>query len=111
MVLGPILIFGWGIGQPLGVAGAAIATLLAIAIGVVWMALYFLPAEAYLKFPPGSWAPRFALWSDMLKIGLPAGAEFALMAVYLMIVYAVSRPFGVAAQAGFGIGLRVVQGL
>jgi Na+-driven multidrug efflux pump len=45
----------------------------------------------------------------MLKIGLPAGAEFGLMAVYLFIVYAVSRPFGAAAQAGFGIGLRIVQ--
>ncbi len=45
----------------------------------------------------------------MLKIGLPAGAEFALMAVYLMLVYAVSRPFGAAAQAGFGIGMRILQ--
>ena len=47
----------------------------------------------------------------MLKIGLPAGAEFGLMAVYLMIVYAVTRPFGAAAQAGFGIGMRIVQAL
>src|SRR5262245_14703386 len=31
IVLAPVLIFGWGTGQPLGVAGAAIATLLAIA--------------------------------------------------------------------------------
>jgi Na+-driven multidrug efflux pump len=45
----------------------------------------------------------------MLKVGLPAGAEFALMAAYLFIVYAVSRPFGSAAQAGFGIGMRIVQ--
>jgi MATE family, multidrug efflux pump len=109
IVLAPVLIFGWGIGRPLGVAGAAIATLLAIAIGVVWMAMYFWPADAYLKFTPGEWAPRFKLWGDMLKIGLPAGAEFALMAVYLMLVYAVSRPFGAAAQAGFGIGIRILQ--
>jgi Na+-driven multidrug efflux pump len=40
---------------------------------------------------------------------LPAGAEFALMAVYLVVVYSISRPFGAAAQAGFGIGLRLVQ--
>ena len=109
IVLAPVLIFGWGIGRPLGVAGAAIATLLAIAIGVVWMAMYFLPADAYLKFNLRDWAPRFTLWGDMLKIGLPAGAEFALMAVYLMLVYAVSRPFGAAAQAGFGIGMRILQ--
>ncbi len=47
----------------------------------------------------------------MLGIGLPAGAEFGLMAVYLLIVYMISRPFGAAAQAGFGIGLRIVQAL
>jgi putative MATE family efflux protein len=109
ILLAPVLIFGWGLGRPLGVAGAAIATLLAIAIGVVWMALYFLPANAYLKFTPRDWTPRFKLWGDMLKIGLPAGAEFALMAVYLLLVYAVTRPFGAAAQAGFGIGMRILQ--
>ncbi len=31
------------------------------------------------------------------------------MAVYMLIVYAVARPFGAAAQAGFGIGMRIVQ--
>jgi putative MATE family efflux protein len=109
IVLAPVLIFGWGTGVALGVAGAAIATLIAIAIGVAWMVVYFLPADAYLRFSFRDWAPRFALWRDMLKIGLPAGAEFAFMAVYLMLVYAVSRPFGAAAQAGFGIGMRIIQ--
>jgi Na+-driven multidrug efflux pump len=73
------------------------------------MILYFLPADAYLRFSFHDWTPRLALWRDMLKIGLPAGAEFAFMAVYLMLVYAVSRPFGAAAQAGFGIGMRIIQ--
>jgi Na+-driven multidrug efflux pump len=45
----------------------------------------------------------------MLAIGLPAGFEFALMALYMFIVYAITRPFGAAAQAGFGIGMRVIQ--
>jgi putative MATE family efflux protein len=109
IVLAPVFIFGWGTGIALGVAGAALSTLVAIAIGVAWMVLYFLPAESYLRFSLSDWKPRLDLWRDMLKIGLPAGAEFALMAVYLMIVYAVSRPFGAAAQAGFGIGIRILQ--
>ena len=109
IVLAPVLIFGWGTGVELGVAGAALSTLIAIAIGVVWMVVYFLPADAYLRFSFRDWAPRVDIWRDMLKIGLPAGAEFAFMAVYLVIVYAVSRPFGAAAQAGFGIGIRIIQ--
>ena len=62
IVLAPVLIFGWGTGRPMGVAGAAIATFVAILIGVVWMTLYFLPAEAYLKFHGREWRPRFDLW-------------------------------------------------
>jgi putative MATE family efflux protein len=109
MFLAPFLIFGWITGRPMGVAGAAISTLVAVVVGTVWLALYFRPATAYLRFTPSGWKPQIGLWMQMLKVGLPAGAEFALMAVYLLIVYAVSRPFGAAAQAGFGIGMRIVQ--
>ncbi len=49
------------------------------------------------------------MWAQVLKIGLPAGVEFAFIAVYLFVVYTVSRPFGAAAQAGFGIGQRITQ--
>ena len=109
IIFAPVLIFGWGPAPQMGVSGAALATFVAIVIGAVWMTLYFLPAGAYIKFHRHNWRPRLDLWAGMLKIGLPAGAEFALMAVYLVLVYSVSRPFGASAQAGFGIGLRVVQ--
>jgi putative MATE family efflux protein len=109
MLLAPFLIFGWWTGVPLGVAGAAISSLVAVAVGVVWLGTYFVKPSAYLHFLPAQWVPRIALWSQMLKVGLPAGAEFGLMAVYLFVVYSISRPFGAAAQAGFGIGLRLVQ--
>jgi MATE family, multidrug efflux pump len=111
IILAPILIFGWGTGVVLGVAGAAISTLVAVVIGVAWLATYFVGKEAYLHFLKHDLTPQIPLWKDMLKIGLPAGAEFAMMAVYLMVVYTITRPFGAAAQAGFGIGMRVVQAL
>jgi putative MATE family efflux protein len=111
IVLAPFLIFGWGTGVPLGVAGAALSTFVAIVAGTIGMAFYFRPATSYLKFMPADWKPSLPLWGRLLKIGLPAGTEFALMAVYLVLVYVIIRPFGAAAQAGFGIGLRIVQAL
>src|SRR6266581_1960980 len=41
MILAPFLIFGWGTGHPLGVAGAAVASLVAIVVGLVWLTAYF----------------------------------------------------------------------
>ncbi|HMG11713.1 MAG TPA: MATE family efflux transporter, partial [Gemmatimonadaceae bacterium] len=78
---------------------------------VIWFATYFLPKDSYLRFVRADLKPRFALWRKMLAIGLPAGFEFAMMGVYLVVVYAIARPFGAAAQAGFGIGQRVIQAL
>ena len=109
IALAPIFIFGWGPWPALGVTGAALATFVAVALGTVWMTFYFRPGGAYLRFVPESWRPRPDLWRALLGIGLPAGAEFALMGVYLVTVYAVIRPFGAAAQAGFGIGMRIMQ--
>lgn len=109
MLLAPVFIFGWGTGIVFGVAGAALSSFVAVLAGVIWLAWYFFQPDTYLKFDRHAWKPQGHLWAAILKIGLPAGTEFALMAVYLVVVYVISRPFGAAAQAGFGIGLRLVQ--
>jgi putative MATE family efflux protein len=111
MLLAPVLIFGWFTGRPMGVAGAAISTFVAVVVGVLWLSRYFISANEFLHFRRADWRPRLETWASMLKIGLPAGAEFALTAVYLFIVYTVCRPFGASAQAAFGIGLRLVQSM
>ena len=111
MVLAPFLIFGWGTGRAFGVAGAAMSSLIAVVVAVVWFATYFLPKKSYLRFVRADLKPRLALWRKMLSIGLPSGFEFAMMGVYLVVVYSIARPFGAAAQAGFGIGQRVIQAM
>ena len=111
IVLAPTLMFGWITGNPLGVAGTAIASLVAVGTGVVALTLYFGRAKSPIKFRKDQWDPQAKLWVDMLKIGVPAGGEFLLMSVYVVLVYDIIRPFGAAAQAGFGIGARVMQSL
>ncbi|MGO9989844.1 MAG: MATE family efflux transporter [Steroidobacteraceae bacterium] len=109
--LAPVLIAGWGTGHPLGVAGAGLASSLAVAAGVALLALYFHRLEHYVAFDASAWRPRPAVWGRLLRIGLPAGGEFALMSVYMAVMYWIIRRFGEDAQAGFGVGMRVMQSL
>jgi putative MATE family efflux protein len=109
MILAPFLIFGWWTGHAYGVKGAAMSSLIAIVIAIVWMGAYFFAKDSYLRFMTEDWKPRFDLWWKMLAIGMPAGFEFGITALYMVIVYSITRMFGAAAQAGFGIGMRVIQ--
>ncbi|MEP7067653.1 MAG: MATE family efflux transporter [Usitatibacter sp.] len=108
-LLAPVLIAGWFTGKPLGVAGAGLATALSVAAGVAVMSIYFVRLEKYVGFDPAHWRPRLATWKKLLDIGLPAGGEFFLIAVFTGIIYWIVRDFGAAAQAGFGIGSRIMQ--
>src|SRR4051812_40682487 len=111
IILAPLLIFGVGPLPKMGVSGAALATFLSILIANILTIVYFERSYRYLRVRVSQWKPQFKIWWSMLKIGLPAGAEFALMAVYIVVVYAIIRPFGAAAQAGFGVGARVMQAM
>ena len=98
-VLAPMLIAGWGTGHPLGVAGAGLASTVAIVVGVVMLAFYFLRLEKYVAFDLKQWRPHWLTWRRMLNIGLPAGGEFGLIAVYTALIYWIIRDFGAPAQA------------
>jgi putative MATE family efflux protein len=110
-ILAPVLIAGWGTGHPMGVAGAGLASSLALAVGVVMLALYFHRLEKYVGFVRAQWRPQMLVWRRLLRIGLPAGGEFLLMFVLMAVLYWVLRPFGPDAQAGFGIGMRIMQSM
>ena len=111
VILAPVLIAGIGTGRPLGVAGAALASTISVAAGVLLLTVYFQRLEKYVHFRASLWWPRFEVWKRMLNIGLPAGGEFALMFLYMAVIYWVIRDFGAAAQAGFGIGTRLMQAI
>src|SRR5690606_21829088 len=111
VVLAPVLIAGWGTGRPLGVAGAGLASTLAITGAVVLLAVYFVRLEKYVAFHAQQWRPRMHAWARMLAVGLPAGGEFLLLFVFIGVIYGCIQQFGAAAQAGFGIGSRVMQSI
>ncbi len=110
-LLAPVLIAGWGTGYAMGVAGAGLASSISIVIGIVLLAAYFVKLEKYVGFDAKLWRPQLQVWKRMLDVGLPAGGEFALMFIYMGVIYWVISDFGAAAQAGFGIGSRIMQSI
>jgi putative MATE family efflux protein len=108
VLLAPVLIAGWGTGRALGVAGAGLASSIAVAIGVVMMWIYFHRFEHYVAIDRKLWRPELKQWKRILNIGLPAGGEFLIIFVNMAVIYYALRNFGAAAQAGFGIGSRLL---
>ena len=110
-LLAPILIAGWLTHKPFGIAGAGLASSISIAVGVVMMYGYFVRLEKFVGLDPTMLRPRLDAWKRILRIGLPPGGEFALMFIYIGVIYWVIRHFGSEAQAGFGVGSRVMQAI
>nr|WP_194362647.1 MATE family efflux transporter [Neptunicella marina] len=111
IVLAPILIAGWGTGVAFGVAGAGMASSIAVLIGVAILLYYFVKLEHYVKVDFSLWLPQWHSLKRIFAIGFPAGAEFLLMFSYMAVIYWAIQQFGAEAQAGFGLGSRVMQAL
>jgi putative MATE family efflux protein len=108
IMLAPVLIVGWGTGYPLGVAGAGLASSIAVLFGVLLLWMYFRRLERYVGVQRRLLRPQATQWKRILNIGLPAGGELAIIFTYMAVIYYALRDFGPAAQAGFGIGSRVI---
>jgi len=108
IALAPVLIAGWGTGHAFGVAGAGLASSIAVLIAALMLFAYFHKFERYVGFEPAQWRPQLRQWQRILNVGLPAGGEFAIIFAWIGVIYYVLRDFGAAAQAGFGIGTRVL---
>src|SRR5207302_1667409 len=80
--------------QSLGAAGAGLASSVSIAVGVVFLWVYFARLEHYVGLEPQQWRPHPALIRRILNVGLPAGGEFFMLFVILAVIYWVIRGFG-----------------
>lgn len=108
-VLAPVLIAGWGTGAALGVMGAGLATSISIFVGTISLAVCFHRSQEYMAISRQMMSPKLKQWRRILTVGLPVGGEIALMFLSAGVVYYVVRDFGTSAQAGYGIGARVLQ--
>ena len=125
-VLDPLLIFGLGPVPGLGIAGAALATVVAKAAGAVvswralarrgWISAARPPDDEVRLAPTTPLAPGPLPGLDLsvarrfARIGAPTAAGSLLfVVVYLLLSHVVTRAGGDAAQAGLGAGLKGEQ--
>lgn len=108
-VLAPVLIAGWVTGVALGAEGAGLATSLSVSVGCIALGVYFHRLQGVIALTPRLIRPQWAHWRRLLNVGWPAGGESASMFFSTAVTYYAIREFGPAAQAGFGIGSRLLQ--
>lgn len=111
IVLAPVLIAGWGTGAAFGVTGAGLASSIAISLGFVAMLLIFPRVQSVVRAKTRLFRIDLATLRRIVGIGLPAAAEFGMMFVIFSVVYISIQHFGAAAQAGYGIGQRLMQAM
>jgi len=107
LLLDPIFIFGWFGFPRLEIQGAAVATLVSVAIMLLYTIWHL---HKHLKVFANVIAPiKYILesWKHMLHIGIPAIITNAIIPVSSAIVVAMLAGFGVEAVAGYGIAMRL----
>lgn len=106
-LLDPILIFGLGPIEGMGIAGAAWATVIAWSTGFAYL-LYTLVVKIEMVSPhmPSRSVLR-ASGRDMLRIGIPAAGANMMTPLAAGIMTAIVASFGDSAVAAFGVGARI----
>lgn len=105
IVLDPIMIFGLN----LGIAGAAIATVIGNVAGAFYYVIYFLMGKSMLSIRLRDFAAKDKICSGVLAIGIPAALGNILMSVSQMITNSRMSAYGDMAVAAYGVSAKVLM--
>jgi Na+-driven multidrug efflux pump len=106
-ILDPLLIFGL-LGFPkLGIAGAALATLLASGSVMVGTLIYLHVNLRIFATPFTAMSNVLDSWRQMLQVGFPAMLTNAIVPVSNGVAVAMIAGYGVDAVAGYGVAVRI----
>lgn len=115
IVLDPVFILDSGdklfgmtlpFGLNMGVAGAAIATVLGNVFSVVFFLIYFLRGKSILSITPKRYSAKNGIAKGVVNVGLPASLNNLLMSVSNIIVNIVLVGYGDTAVAAMGVAMK-----
>lgn len=94
---------------PLGVAGAAIATVLSQGISGLLCLIYIVKKVPTLCIRKEHWKPEYNCCMNQLGIGIPMALQFSITAVGAMLVQAALNMFGSTVVAAYTAANKVEQ--
>jgi Na+-driven multidrug efflux pump len=107
LVLDPIFIFGY-FGVPgMGIRGAAIATILAQAISVLWLWKLLTVKHELISLEKWNGAPFVQSVKNILRLGVPGVLSMILMPVSSAIITKIIGTYGHEAVAACGAAARI----
>lgn len=107
MVLDPIFIYYLG----LGIAGAAIATVLSVgSVSLIVLYWFFVKKDTYISLLITNFSPDYRIVKKILAVGIPASLEFVIMSTLMMILNGMLVIVGgTDSVAVYSTGWRVVM--
>jgi putative MATE family efflux protein len=107
IALDPILIFGLGPVDGLGIAGAALATVISRASSFAVVGWAVFRRERLFTLDFGSLSDTLFAWGRILYVGVPAAAANILLPISMGVITRLVSDFGTDAVAGFGAATRI----
>ncbi|WP_370897653.1 MATE family efflux transporter [Chryseobacterium gossypii] len=110
IILCPILIKGFGPVSPLGLTGAALATMIGRSIGVMYQLYHLLIADTQIRIRFGYFKPNPDLIRSIIKIATPGIFQFVIASCsWIFLAQLVATTGGENASAGYQTALRLMM--
>jgi putative MATE family efflux protein len=109
VVIDPILIFGVGPIPELGVAGAALATVISRGIATIIGLYVLLGTSAGPKVALPDFRPQYEYIKEIVTVGVPSAAEQSASALGFITLTAIVVTFKPEVVAAYGLGNRLVS--
>ncbi|MEB3341211.1 MATE family efflux transporter [Okeania sp.] len=106
-VLDPMLIFGIGAIPPMGLQGAALATVIGRATTLVASLFFLHYHEQMISWKLPSLKVMLRNWQNILYIGIPATGTNMITPISIAFITSLMASYGTAAVAGFGVASKV----
>lgn len=106
LIWSPILVFGVGPFPALGIAGAALGTLIGRAIGSAFLTPY-LAFKTIYKFKPAYFKPNYRTVADIYSIGASSTLRMVAVSISQILACIAASSFGTVPLAVLGVLFRI----